>query len=75
MRYEVQTYTLCDGWINCWTTSKGDEEPVPETFATREDAEDALDQYLIECAEAFECGDAEDVPDIEDFRIEPVKQA
>ena len=38
-RYEVQHFTLCDGWINTWSYSEQIKEGIfielPETFATR----------------------------------------
>jgi hypothetical protein len=42
MAYEVQTYTLCDGWINTWSVEE-DGISYPETFASRKEAEAALD--------------------------------
>ncbi len=41
MTYEIQTYTLCQGWINCWTI---DEQP--QTFATRAEAQAELDTFF-----------------------------
>lgn len=41
-RYEVQTWTLCDGWMNTWSIIEeaGDNifTDIPETFPTREEA-------------------------------------
>lgn len=42
-RYEVQTYTLCDGWINCWSVDE-----TPHTFATRQEAEKELREHLAD---------------------------
>lgn len=40
-RYEVHTWTLCDGWVNCWTNCEvGDERPI--TYATVEAAQSEL---------------------------------
>jgi hypothetical protein len=39
--YEVQTYTLCDGWINTWTV-----DDKPETFECYEDAIQAIEMHF-----------------------------
>jgi len=41
--YAVQTYTLCDGWINAWRVN--DE---PEFFDSFAEAVDALDDHLLD---------------------------
>lgn len=41
MKYEVQTYTAFDGWVNCW---KVDGET--EFFDSEEAAQDALDEFF-----------------------------
>ena len=41
--YEVQTYTLCDGWINTWRVN--DEPEFIDSFA---EAVDALDDHLLD---------------------------
>ena len=41
--YVVQTYTLCDGWINAWRVN--DE---PEFFDSFAEAVDALDDHLLD---------------------------
>lgn len=55
MTYEVQTRTLCDGWVNTWHI---EENGVfsPETFPTREAAQAALDEFFAEIAEEIEVG-------------------
>jgi hypothetical protein len=55
MTYEVQHYTLACGWINTWLYDEGDGLQ-PETFASREAAEAALDEYLEELEEEFYAG-------------------
>ena len=71
-RYEVQTSTLCQGWINCWTVAEaGSSAFTPETFPTREAAQTALDEYLAEIQSEITAG--ERGPDegysAEEFRI------
>jgi hypothetical protein len=41
--FEVQTHTLCDGWVNCWS-----EDGKPLYFPTKEDAEAELSDFLEE---------------------------
>lgn len=65
MTYEVQTYTLCAGWINIWTDNLAD---TLVTFDTFEAAQAALDQYLADSAYAVKAGDLDEV-NPEDFKI------
>ncbi len=53
MHYEVQHYTLADGWKNDWSYDEGDGVFRIETFATRDDAEAALDEFFADLAEEF----------------------
>ncbi len=65
MTYEVQTYTLCQGWVNLWT----DEDSTLVTFATREEAQAELQDFLGELTRAVQLGHLDDFnPD--DYRIE-----
>ena len=68
-RYEVQTFTLCDGWVNCWTI---DDEPM--TFKTISAAELELKIHLDDIREAYEAGNIEDLPDPDDYQIVEVEQ-
>jgi hypothetical protein len=49
--YEVQTYTLCDGWINCWTTYEDDGHSYPTYYDTYAEAEAELSDVLREWPE------------------------
>jgi hypothetical protein len=51
MTYEVQTYTICNGWINTWS-----EDDQPLTFDTLENAQKALQDYFDELADAVRSG-------------------
>jgi len=72
-RYELQTWTLCDGWVNTWSVSDEARE-APETFATREDAQAALDEFLRDIQDEIDAGqrEADEGYDLADFRIEEV---
>ena len=69
-RYEVQTKTVCDGWVNCWT----DENEKPWTFSSRKEAQEELDEFLADVKEAVAAGDMQEEYDPNDYRIVPVKQ-
>jgi hypothetical protein len=68
MTYEVQTYTLCQGWINLWTDSLND---TLVTFDTFEAAQAELQDFLAELASAVKAGYLDDY-NPEDYKIEKV---
>ena len=67
--FEVQEFTLCDGWINTWTTYDDDGNEVPSQFDSEEGAQASLDDFFKQCRRAVKNREMEDVPDAEDFRI------
>jgi hypothetical protein len=66
--WEVQTYTICDGWINTWSIEENGVSK-PETFATRDEAAKVLRDYMADCLLAVQDGDMKDVPSMEEFQI------
>ena len=56
MAYEVQTYTLCDGWINTGSVEQ-DGISYPETFTSREEAKAALDEFLADIQAEIDAGE------------------
>jgi len=56
MHYEVQHYTLLDGWINTWSYTEGDGVMQPETFATADEAKAALEEYFQDLEEEVRAG-------------------
>lgn len=42
--YEVQTYTICDGWVNTWHDGKEN----PTRYETFKHALEAIDEHLQE---------------------------
>ncbi len=69
-RYEVLTYMICEGWINCWTITdeKGNSQPV--TFSTIENAQAEIDEFFKDIQDAVLSGNMEDdCYDREDYRI------
>jgi hypothetical protein len=71
-RYEVQHYTLCDGWINTWSDYDEDGNEKPSTYDSFEDALNELDSFLDDEQEAFEEGNIESPYDRDEFRIAEV---
>ena len=71
--YEVQEWTLCDGWTNTWSTYDDKGNEVSSTFKTKEDAQAELDDFFYQCEQAVKDGNMEDVPDREDFQIVKVE--
>ena len=80
-RYEVQTWTLCDGWINTWSIIEEAGDNIftdnPETFPTREEAQQALNEFLFDIQSEIDTGQrsADEGYDAEDFRIVQVAVA
>lgn len=72
-RYEVQHYTLCDGWINTWSDYDEDGNETPSTYDSFEDALNELDSFLDDEQEAFEEGNIESPYDRDEFRIAEVE--
>jgi hypothetical protein len=65
MIYEVQTRMYPNQWENVWTDSLDD---TLVTFATREAAQEELDDFLSELAYAVKAGHLEDFSP-EDYKI------
>lgn len=58
MKYEVLTYTLCDGWVNCWTDSDAEGNATPSLFDSREAAQAEVDDYFASRRDAgMDCDD------------------
>ena len=74
--YEVLTWTLCQGWINCWRIDSGIEDPegVPELFDSIESAQAEIDNIFSDYQYDIENGDreADEMPDQDEYRIEIV---
>jgi hypothetical protein len=68
-KYEVQEFTLCDGWINNWYEYDEDNNEIPMIFNSQYDAQLELDAYLSDVNKAFLRGDIETDDNREDFRI------
>lgn len=71
MSWEIETYTLCDGWVNTWTVAEGNGAEVAQTFATRAEAEAAMAEFLAEIEEEIANGlrQPDEGHDEEDYRV------
>ena len=69
MRYEVKTYTICDGWVNCWLLND-----KPHTFESEAAAWAEIDDHIADLAIlAAEGGEEFDADaEGEEFRVEEV---
>jgi len=67
-RWEVQT--LCgNSWENCWA-----EDDRPMTFASEEEARDALAEHLFDVEQAVRDGHMREGFDPAEFRVVPCEQ-
>ena len=71
-KFEVQHYTLCDGWVNTWSDGETGEPTLYDSF---EDALEELDQFLLDEEEAYLCGNIEDKYQRSEFKIVEVQYA
>lgn len=65
MPYEVQHHKAEDGWINRWSYEEFDGLTHLETFATPEEAQAAIDEYIDDHEEEYLANEFER----SDFRI------
>ena len=68
-KFEVQHNTICDGWVNCWTTYDDNGDGVPTTYNTYEEALSDLQDYIADTEDAAKVGDLAEPYYIDDFRI------
>ena len=70
MAWEVQQFTLCEGWVNTWAVEEGGERR-PLVYETKGAAEYDLFWFLIEIACEIDRGerDPDNGYDEDEFRI------
>jgi len=70
-RYEVHTYTLCDGWINCWTITDENNAERPDSYTTTEAAQVEIDELLADVQAEIDSGERkpDEGYDSGDYRI------
>jgi len=67
MRYQIETFTICDGWGNSWR----DDTDAPVTFASYDQALKELNEIFSELSEEVQNGFIEQY-NMSDFRIAEV---
>jgi hypothetical protein len=65
-KFEVQHYTLCDGWINTWSDGETGEPTVYDSF---EDAINELDSFLADEEQEFANGNIASPYERAEFKI------
>ena len=68
-KFEVQTYAVCDGWVNCWTDGEG----VRQTYATKEEAENEIDEFIVDQNIAVFNGHITDAASSDEYRVREVE--
>lgn len=72
--YEVQHYTLCDGWINTWSIEDQHGISKPEVFTSFEDALSSLDEFLEDELVEFELGNIASPYIRDEFKIVKIER-
>lgn len=69
--YEVHTWTLCEGWVNCWTVTNEKGKEQPDTYPTIEAAQAEIDELFEDIKNEITSGERspDDDYDREDYRI------
>ena len=68
-KFEVQHFTLCDGWVNTWLSWDKDGNVINEVFDTYEHASMALEEFLLDEEESFDQGHTDSMYGRDEFRI------
>jgi hypothetical protein len=69
-KFEILQNTICDGWVNTWTS-----DGLPEYFDSFADAVDELDTFLMDTQDSFEQGYLDSMYKREEFKIVEVVNA
>ncbi len=67
--FEVQHWTVADGWVNTWTTYDENDNETPTTYESFKNALFDLDDLFDEVEAEFISGAREDRYDDSDYRI------
>ena len=75
-KYEVQQYTLCDGWVNTWHICENDCVDASQIFDSEREAQAELDEFFADIAREIKSGERQpdNGYDREEFRIVPVTE-
>lgn len=72
-KFEVQQFTLCDGWINTWLNWDNNGDVTPDIFNSYADASMALDEFLDDMLYEFNQGNIESMYERDEYRIMEVE--
>jgi len=74
IKYEVQQYTLCDGWINTWSVIDENDVSTPDIFDSLKEAKGELDDFFKDIEDDIKSGfrQSDLGYDREEFRIVPI---
>ncbi len=70
-RYEVHTWTLCDGWVNCWTVTDDNGIEQTDGYPTINAAQLEIDEIFADMEAEIKAGDRalDESYDRDDYRI------
>jgi hypothetical protein len=68
-KFEIQTYTLCDGWVNTWTIENEEGISIKEYFNTSLEALECLNEFFDDVLQDFNEGNLDSLYDRDDYRI------
>ncbi|HEB72007.1 MAG TPA: hypothetical protein ENI77_05245 [Nitrospirae bacterium] len=70
-RYEVHHYTLCEGWVNCWTVTDNENSEYPDSYSTIEAAQAEINELLSDIQSEIDRGErhAGEGYDAEEYQI------
>lgn len=74
-KFEVQEYTICDGWTNTWHEWDDDNKEIPLVFDSYEEALDELHGNIHDIQEAWNIGDIDSPFNPKNYRIVEVQYA
>jgi hypothetical protein len=63
--YQIETLTLCGGWVNTWQ----DDDGTPIVFTTEVAALAELNEFLKDTEDAFSCGHLDSPYDACEYRV------
>ena len=70
--YEVQHYTICDGWINTWTICDDEGNEIPKRFQSYDEAIFFLNEHLQDCEYSYYEDKLDFLYEANDFRIKEI---
>ena len=74
MKYEIQTFTMADGWVNTWTHYDENDNEIPSIYDAYSHAQSDLHAYLKDELREYQSGNIESPSDVNDFRIVKTKE-